>query len=88
MQKVPQEKFEGKIKNFKIEKGDLNIKKIDLRYREDRELVLRKLDFKVEAGTKVGIVGRTGAGKSTIINAITRIVELDSGSIEIDGMNI
>ena len=42
---------------------------------------MKNLDFEVEAGLKVGIVGRTGAGKSTISNALTRIVELESGSI-------
>ena len=37
---------------------------------------------------KVGVVGRTGAGKSTISNALTRIVEIENGSIEIDGVDI
>jgi len=50
--------------------------------------VLKKLSFEIEAGHKIGIVGRTGAGKSTISLALTRIVELESGSIEIDGRNI
>lgn len=42
----------------------------------------------IEPGTKVGVVGRTGAGKSTIALALTRIVEVFSGSIEIDGTDI
>jgi len=43
------------------------------------------LSFNVRPGEKVGIVGRTGAGKSTISAALSRIVELEAGQIEIDG---
>ena len=42
----------------------------------------------MEEGEKVGVVGRTGAGKSTLFMALTRIVELESGSIEISGQDI
>jgi len=48
-----------------------------LRYRDETELVLKNCSFKIEAGQKIGIVGRTGAGKSTLCNAFTRIVEKD-----------
>jgi ATP-binding cassette subfamily C (CFTR/MRP) protein 1 len=50
--------------------------------------VLNGLDFKVEPGHKIGIVGRTGAGKSTLAVAMTRIVELAGGNIKIDGVDI
>ena len=59
-----------------------------LRYRPETELVLKEVDFKIEAGMKVGIVGRTGAGKSTIALTLSRILELESGNIEIDGIDI
>ena len=59
-----------------------------LRYRPTTELVLKGLSFDVKAGTKVGVVGRTGAGKSTISMALSRIVELDQGQILIDGVDI
>ncbi len=49
---------------------------------------MREVSFKVEAGSKVGIVGRTGAGKSTIAQTLLRLLELESGSIEIDGVDI
>jgi ABC-type multidrug transport system fused ATPase/permease subunit len=50
--------------------------------------VLNKLSFKIEDKEKVGIVGRTGAGKSTICLAVPRIVEIFDGMIMIDGVNI
>ena len=46
------------------------------------------LSFKIKAGDKVGICGRTGAGKSTISMALSRIVEIENGMISIDGVNI
>ena len=52
------------------------------------ELVLKKLSFEVASGHKVGVVGRTGAGKSTVSIALTRIVELVGGKIEIDDVDI
>ena len=51
-------------------------------------MVLKKLNFEVAAGHKVGVVGRTGAGKSTVSIALTRIVELAGGTIEIDDVDI
>lgn len=56
-----------------------------LRYRPQTEIVLNSLSFEVKPKEKIGIVGRTGAGKSTISLALTRIVELVSGAIVIDG---
>lgn len=56
-----------------------------LRYRPKKETVLKGLKFEIEGGKKIGIVGRTGAGKSTISLALTRIVEIESGEILIDG---
>ena len=61
---------------------------MNLRYRPNTELVLKGLNFDVPAGIKVGVVGRTGAGKSTISLALSRIVELSQGSILIDGIDI
>ena len=70
------------------ELGGLEFKNVSLRYREGTETVLDGLSFKVGPGEKVGIVGRTGAGKSTISVAISRIVEIFDGEILIDDMNI
>lgn len=61
---------------------------MSLRYRPDTDLVLKNVNFNIEGGMKVGVVGRTGAGKSTIALTLSRILELESGSIEIDGVDI
>jgi ABC-type multidrug transport system fused ATPase/permease subunit len=74
-----------------IEKDDVrgNIKFTDVRfgYLEDEE-VLHGISFEVKAGETVAIVGATGAGKSTIINLLGRFYEIDSGCIEVDGVDI
>ena len=59
-----------------------------MRYRPETEIVLNDLSFSLNGGEKIGIVGRTGAGKSTITLAISRIVEIFSGKIFIDGLDI
>lgn len=70
------------------EEGRMEFKSVYLRYRPNTELVLKNLSFKVKNGEKIGVVGRTGAGKSTICLAISRIVELEKGQISIDGVDI
>lgn len=70
------------------EKGFLQFRNVSLRYRPGMDLTLQSLSFRVHVNEKVGIVGRTGAGKSTIALALSRIVEICRGSIEIDGINI
>ncbi|KAH9003060.1 P-loop containing nucleoside triphosphate hydrolase protein [Lactarius hatsudake] len=68
--------------------GKLEINEAVLKYRPELPLVLKGLSMSVEGGEKIGIVGRTGAGKSSIMIALFRIVELVSGSISIDGVDI
>ena len=58
------------------------------RYRLDLEPVLRKVTFQIEAGQKVGIVGRTGAGKSSLALALFRGLEAEEGKILIDDVDI
>eukprot|EP00658_Telonema_sp_P-2_P060001 TRINITY_DN4904_c0_g2_i1.p1 TRINITY_DN4904_c0_g2~~TRINITY_DN4904_c0_g2_i1.p1 ORF type:complete len:244 (-),score=79.74 TRINITY_DN4904_c0_g2_i1:384-1115(-) len=59
-----------------------------MRYREELEPVLRDLEFEVLPGERVGVCGRTGAGKSSILTALFRIAPIYKGKITIDGVDI
>ena len=67
--------------------GKVEVKELSMRYRKNLPLVLNKITFTVEPGHHVGIVGRTGAGKSSIMNAFFRMIEAEEGSIIIDGID-
>ncbi|KAJ1885684.1 hypothetical protein LPJ81_006849, partial [Coemansia sp. IMI 209127] len=70
------------------EQGMLEFKNYSTRYREGLDLVLKDLSFRVMPNQKVGIVGRTGAGKSSLTLALFRIVEAAGGKILLDGEDI
>ncbi|KAH6850602.1 hypothetical protein B0I37DRAFT_117336 [Chaetomium sp. MPI-CAGE-AT-0009] len=69
-------------------KGTVEFINYSTRYREELDPVLRNLTFKIEAREKIGIVGRTGAGKSSLTLAIFRALEADEGKILIDDVDI
>jgi ABC-type multidrug transport system fused ATPase/permease subunit len=69
-------------------KGALEVDKLVVSYAPDLPPVLKKLSFSVEPNTRVGVVGRTGAGKSSLTLALFRFLEARSGSIYIDGLDI
>ncbi|KAG7393123.1 hypothetical protein PHYPSEUDO_012459 [Phytophthora pseudosyringae] len=68
--------------------GAVKFDKLYLKYRPELPLVLRGVSLDVRGGEKVGICGRTGAGKSSLMIALFRICEFDSGSIIIDDVDI
>ncbi|KIW17671.1 hypothetical protein PV08_04866 [Exophiala spinifera] len=68
--------------------GAISFSKVEMRYRPGLPLVLKGLDFRVRGGERIGIVGRTGAGKSSIMSALFRLTELTSGQIRIDDIDI
>ncbi|KAG8997825.1 hypothetical protein FRB94_007433 [Tulasnella sp. JGI-2019a] len=70
------------------EHGVVSFRNVKFAYRGGLPLVLKGVSFDVKSGEKVGCVGRTGAGKSSLLQALFRIVELQEGSIEIDGVNL
>lgn len=68
--------------------GKLQFQNVTLLYRSGLPPVLKNLNFSVASGEKIGVCGRTGAGKSLVMAAIFRLHELDSGTITYDGMDI
>uniref|UniRef100_A0A673I3S4 Multidrug resistance-associated protein 1 n=1 Tax=Sinocyclocheilus rhinocerous TaxID=307959 RepID=A0A673I3S4_9TELE len=68
--------------------GHIEIRNFGLRYREDLELAISDISVNIEGGEKVGIVGRTGAGKSSLTLGLFRIIEAAQGEICVDGVNI
>lgn len=70
------------------QKGEIVFNEVQMRYREGLPLVLQGLNMTVAGGERIGVVGRTGAGKSSIMSTLFRLVELSGGSISIDGINI
>lgn len=68
--------------------GALSFRNVSMRYREGLPLVLKGVSFEVQGKMKVGVVGRTGSGKSSLVTALLRLVEVSSGSIFIDGVDV
>ena len=81
MENIPQEAEQHK--NIPVDennqqwmsRGHIKFDKYSVRYRPDTETVLKNIDVDIKPGEKVGIVGRTGAGKSTLCLALCRIIE-------------
>jgi ATP-binding cassette subfamily B protein len=77
---------EDSIEHFDIQ-GDVEFSDVSFGY-EDAEDVLRRISFSAKKGEMIGIVGRSGVGKSTLINLIMRLYDVREGSIRIDGTDI
>lgn len=68
--------------------GKIEFRDFGLRYRPELPLAVRNVSVQIQAGEKVGIVGRTGAGKSSLVGGLLRLLEAAEGSVWIDGVPI
>lgn len=80
------EKGRGQVLPDRL-RGEVEFRNVNFSYQKQQP-VLKDLSFKVEPGQMLGLVGKSGAGKSTVINLICRFYEVDEGEILIDGMNV
>ena len=72
---------------LKVEHGAISFEHVDFSYESGKPL-LNSFNLNIKAGEKVGLIGRSGAGKSTIVNLLLRFYEPQSGVIKIDGQNV
>jgi ATP-binding cassette subfamily C (CFTR/MRP) protein 3 len=79
---------EQNIQNGILEKGFIQFSNFSARYRPDLDNALNGISLQITEGEKVGVVGRTGSGKSTLCLCLFRILENDIGSLTIDGVDI
>ena len=83
---------ESSIKSGEItspkEKGTIEFKNVSFKYPDAEEYMLENISFKVKKGQTIAFIGRTGSGKSTIINLIPRFYDATSGEVLVDGINV
>lgn len=68
-------------------KGEIQLKSVSYRHRDGLPLVLKQIDLTIEGGQRIGIVGRTGSGKSSLLAAIFRLNDVAEGKVVIDGID-
>ena len=74
-------------KQLKVDHGEVDFDQVDFHYGEDKR-VIEALDLRIKPGEKIGLVGRSGAGKSTVVNLLMRFFDVESGRICVDGQDI
>lgn len=77
---------DDRAKAFRITKGSIRFENVYFKYKESaKEHVLSDISFQIKAGQTIGIIGQTGAAKSTLVQLIPRLYDVTSGNIYIDG---
>lgn len=69
-------------------KGDIEFKDVTFKYGEHLPAILDNVNLKIQKGTTLAIVGRTGSGKTSLVNLITRLYDVTSGQVLIDGIDV
>lgn len=87
MDELPDMQDQATALDIQSLKGDVEFSHVHFSY-EKEEPILKDISFQVKAGEKVALVGPTGSGKTTIINLLMRFYDIDTGQIQIDGVNI
>lgn len=75
-------------KDIQIKNAEIEFKNVNFFYKKTNKLIFENFNCKINPGEKVGLVGSSGCGKTTFINLLTRIYDIDKGEILIDNQNI
>jgi len=86
--RIPVERCSGKRQKAWPLHGAIVFRDVAMRYHPDLPLVLRGLSLQIQAGSKFAVVGRTGSGKSSMLACLLRLVAIETGTIEVDGIDI
>lgn len=78
---------EGKLEIGRA-KGNIEFKNVTLRYEDASGVALDNLSFSIKAGEKIALVGRSGGGKTTLVNLLPRFYELQQGEVSLDGVDV
>lgn len=76
------------VENVEHIRGDIEFKNLDFMYPDGDYNVLENINFKINAGENVGIIGKTGSGKTTIVDLILRVYNVPDGTLFIDGRDV
>jgi ATP-binding cassette subfamily B protein len=76
------------VENVEHIRGDIEFKNLDFMYPDGDYNVLENINFKINAGENVGIIGKTGSGKTTIVDLILRVYNVPNGTLFIDGRDV
>ena len=76
------------VENVQHIRGDIEFKNLDFMYPDGDYNVLENINFKINAGENVGIIGKTGSGKTTIVDLILRVYNVPDGTLFIDGRDV
>ena len=87
LEQQPKVKDAADAKPLAVSDGTIEFKQVDFRYHADRPIV-KDINFSLEAGQKVAVVGPSGSGKSTLVKLLFRFYDVNNGSIQIDGQSI
>lgn len=83
---IPSIENKEQAKNF--DNYEIEFKNVSFKYNETSEYVLKNINFNIKQGEKIGIIGSTGSGKSTLVSLIARLYDATEGEVLIGGMNI
>lgn len=84
---TPTEVDDGKV-NIQRAKGEIEFKQVSLQYDNAKRPALNSLSFSIKPGEKLALVGRSGGGKTTLVNLLPRFYELQQGLVLLDGVDI